>query len=613
MPNPVLSLIPWTGGVNRRQNPTLAHWSQLVRAEDVVYGFDGTKRKRGGQSRRNRVPMPGGPLDDHFTRDPTGAWSVSGGATITALDETSWRITQTTVGSPTTLTRTAPLEFTTPLTLRARLRPKFIEDTGNYFELQVNVGEVGDQRLAVRFTPSGLRILTGTGTYSAPSSVGTWNDIELTDEGLELFDTVNFHVWRFDLTGQVLTIYFDETLIFTSNAVITNTDSTGDGTVEMVIHAVTGATITDLDWIAVTSGLQEESVVTSLFEFPRPSTRLLGTVGRMVATVNGRVYVDEGDHTFSRLIYDNTDFGETDAVTAFDFASFKGNLLIGRSGKRPLLRWIPGTAAAQLIPGDPPPPRISILRIHAGRVWGAGDPSHPSRIYWSGLFNEEVWTTEAAGDFFDSGFIDVEPEDGNIITGIGATIYGELIVYKTIGIYRIQTTGSPFDFVFTTITNSLGAVGHHAIQNVQNDQLFVSPYGVHSLRTTERFGDLETAFLSNDIRKLWNETVNPVYLERAWAVNNEPQDRYELLLLTGTERGLNTRPNRIFTLHYGVQDELHPSGRWSVKRIVGGSMTMFRDENGEIKPFIGGLDGHVNRQDERWTHDFPQYQAKPIG
>jgi hypothetical protein len=133
---------------------------------------------------------------------------------------------------------------------------------------------------------------------------------------------------------------------------------------------------------------------------------------------------------------------------------------------------------------------------------------------------------------------------------------------------------------------------------------------VHSLLTTQKFGDYEESFLSHDIRNIWNQSVNPDYLRFAWGINNEPLDRYELLVSVGVDIDTTgVLPNRVLALHYGVRDELHPIGRWSVKKIRGGSASMFTDENGRRRAFVGGIDGFVNRQDEHYQHDFPVHLA----
>lgn len=599
----VFPLIPWTGGLNLKQNPTLADPSQLVQADDVVYDFDGTRHKRGGQQHRNRVPTLGGKLDDHMTQSPPGDWASSGALPLTLVSSTEWRGTTSTPSISRTLTRTYSPKFSAALTVRVKLKTTEILTSGAYLGFTVNPGSTGTvDQLAVRFSAEGVKLLTAAATYSIIStSIGTFNEMALPLGGRELYETTQFHTWRFDLTAaRTVLIYFDEILIFTSNA-LTNGASAKDGTASLVW--VSGDTIDALvDSFEVNSG-GEESVITALFDFPRPGANRR-TTHRLIAVSNGRVHVDHGSHVFSGPILDRQD-GAT-AQTLFDFASFDGRLVIARTGDKVPMIWDVGGAQAEALEGSPP--HISMLRVHSRRLFGAGDPRFPSRLYWSGLGNPEIWTTEFTGDFVDSGFTDIDKDDGGILTAISPSLHGDLILYKTTGVFRLRGTdfdNFSLDPIFKFV---LGGVPHHAVTNVLNDQYFVTSYGVHSLLATQKYGDLEQALLSNDLRDDWNTYINPDLLQYAWAVNNERFDRYELLLPRGVG-GLGRYPNRIFCLHYGLTDELHPSGRWSMKLIQGGSMIPFLDEDGSQHIFIGGMTGFVNRQDERFHHDFPSHKA----
>jgi hypothetical protein len=437
------------------------------------------------------------------------------------------------------------------------------------------------------------------------SSSGMMEDWNLTLSGQELYDTTAFHTWKFEMTADPrIKIYFDEILIFTSNVITTLGEA---GTNASVVLRWNSGSRIDVAIDDISVGLGEESTVMGLFDFPRVADGLVApTAHRMVAVVNSRVYIDTGDHNF-RLIADNYDeLVNSNPRLAVDCVPFMGKLIIARENQPGLLVWDSTAERAVLIPNSPPG---SILRVHQNRLWVLGDKNHPSRLYWSGLLNETVWTTENAGDFADSGFEDIDPEDGGIGIGLGPSFHGQLIVYKTTGIYRILGS-SQLDFRMEEITKALGCASHHSIQNVGNDQYFVSPHGVHSLLTTQKFGDYEESFLSHDLRNLWNESVNPDYLRFAWGLNNEPQDRYELLLSVKIDVDTTgVLPNRVFALHYGVRDELHPMGRWSIKKIRGGSAAMYTDEDGRRHAFVGGWDGFVNRQDELYRHDFPVHLA----
>ena len=610
-------LIPWNGGLMLRRNPTLAHPSQLAVADDIVYNFDGTRRKRGGQSHRNRIPIPGGVLDDHFTKDPPGDWTSSDATPpITLEDDTIWRGAMTSSGSV-SLTRLAPGQLPAAFTAQVRIETADLVTVGSYFEVLVDPGTgLGLYRLGIRFDAAGVKMETSDSVFELISTTtGTMEDWNLTLSGQELYDTENFHTWKFEMSeDQVITIYFDELLIFTSNAITTLGEA---GTQASVVLRWNTSSRIDvaIDDISVNPGIGvnqqgEESAVMGLWDFPRVADGLVApTAHRMVASVNSRIYIDTGDHK-PTLIADNYDnLVNSNPRLAVDCASFMGKLIIARENAPGLLVWDSTAERAVLIPNSPPG---SILRVHRNRLFVMGEKSNPSRLSWSGLLNEKVWTTEeTGGDFVDSGFEPIDPEDGGIGIGLGPSFHGQLIIYKTTGIYRL-VGDNPGNFVMEEITKSIGGASHHSIQNVGNDQYFVSPYGVHSLLTTQKFGDYEESFLSHDIRNVWNESINPAYLRFAWGYNNEPLDRYELLVSVKVDQGTSgVLPNRVLSLHYGVQDELHPVGRWSVKKIRGGSATMFTDENDRRRAFVGGWDGFINRQDERFQHDFPVHFAAP--
>lgn len=612
-----LPLIPWTGGLNRRQNKTMAHHSQLVLANDIVYDFDGTKQSRGGQSHRNKIPIVGGVLDDHFTQAPPGTWvyTVSDFILTHVNEESSYRGSATGSSGTTTIRRTyAPRFPDNDYSIRFRIKTNsIIGSSGTYFEVVVDGGAAGSgdaPKARIRFRGDGIGLAVNTSTTDLLSTtIGTFEEMDLSGSlGTDLYDATNYHTWRLDVTSDGrLKLFFDEQVIFTSN--VTNIKAAGTGAVDLTWKGGGAGTTIDveIDSIWVTHSGITESMVTALYDFPRPATKPFDRVDFMVAVVNGRVFVDPGDHSFSLLILDNYEENGSNDQTFFSFASFKGNLLIGRSGGRKILKWAPGTSRAVPLVGNPP--EAAILRVHKSRVFATADPSNPSTLYFSAFLDDEDWTTEDQGTFLDSGFEPIDPEDGGFTTGIGPSFQGELIIYKNTGIYRLQGD-DPENFVMSPITKKIGGIGHHAIQNILNDQYFLSPFGVHSLLTTERFGDLEYTFLSNDIRDFWNDQARRDQLARTWAFNNEHFDRYEILLSVEDDDTISSEHlNRILCLNYGATDELHPSGRWSVKLIRGGSGIIFQDEDSRNHAFVGGVDGFVNRQDERFTHDFPVYKV----
>lgn len=257
-----------------------------------------------------------------------------------------------------------------------------------------------------------------------------------------------------------------------------------------------------------------------------------------------------------------------------------------------------------------------MVRVHGNRLWLAGDPDHPSRLYFSEILNAEQWEPvdfeDQNQDFLipaDAGFLEIEPADGQRIRAIGQTHRGLLPVYKDQSIFSIAGNEIS-NFVVRKLTTAAGAVSHFGVVNAADDQFFTSRAGVHSLSASDNFGDLEQSLISRDIRDYWNEFVNVEALQQGcYMVDNEPLDRLEILVPTYAEGADGFTPNRILCLHYGVRNQLHPFGMWSVKKIEGRSMATTRLAGASrSRVLVGSTDGYLNLQDCESAIDFPAYR-----
>lgn len=171
---------------------------------------------------------------------------------------------------------------------------------------------------------------------------------------------------------------------------------------------------------------------------------------------------------------------------------------------------------AQNLAGSPPPFAFAIE--HLNRVWAAGDPAHPSRLYYSVDFLPDDWTNTG------SGFIDLSPSDGDGITAI-RSFRNQLFVWKGPykgTIHRIagsSPTGSD-PFARSTFTTGIGAVAHNATGTFANDLGFLWSDGTfHTLSTTQQFGDFEQTAVSRDINGWLRDHVNRSKLSQAQVVD----------------------------------------------------------------------------------------------
>ena len=117
------------------------------------------------------------------------------------------------------------------------------------------------------------------------------------------------------------------------------------------------------------------------------------------------------------------------------------------------------------------PANSDFIRVHRNRCFAAGNSTNPSRLFWSNLSDCATWTTA-------SDWVDVQPEDGDVITAIGPPIFDMLPIYKKFSTWALKGTG-PNSFVVVNISRNIGAKNHRSIANFKNVQLFdsVGPNG----------------------------------------------------------------------------------------------------------------------------------------
>lgn len=161
------------------------------------------------------------------------------------------------------------------------------------------------------------------------------------------------------------------------------------------------------------------------------------------------------------------------------------------------------------------PPNVKFIRRHQGRLWAAGDPSRPDRIYFSSPGNHEEWN-----GIGDSGAMDIDPGDGDVsgITAIFPSFRGALFVAKQNALYKI-TGSTPLDYKIEPVTYGLGCNSHNSAIAVDMDDIyFQSERGFHSLVLTEKFGDFEGAFLSADVQGDFNSLDDTLvqYTQGVW-------------------------------------------------------------------------------------------------
>jgi hypothetical protein len=141
-----------------------------------------------------------------------------------------------------------------------------------------------------------------------------------------------------------------------------------------------------------------------------------------------------------------------------------------------------------------------LINFH-GFLWSLNVSGARSRAFYSNFQAPELWT---AGQF-----LDVSPDDGDVITGVGI-IKDELVVSKQFRVYSFQGW-TELAFTVATLNEQLatyGCIANETFVNIGNDLLFLSYTGdiphIRSIQKT-RFADtVYGGVLSNDIEGTMN-------------------------------------------------------------------------------------------------------------
>lgn len=233
------------------------------------------------------------------------------------------------------------------------------------------------------------------------------------------------------------------------------------------------------------------------------------------------------------------------------------------------------------------PPTFAFAVPHKNRLWAAGNAALPSRLYYSASLDIEDWTTGG-----NAGSIDVDPDDGDRITGI-ASHKNELIVFKgpnKLSIHRI-TGSTPSDFARTTFVNGVGSINHNAIFRVNDDLVFLSPRGVHSLAATAAFGSYIEAFLSHPILSFYQDGLNHSVLYKSWGVNYQARGQ-AVFTVPAAGGGVKNL--------YLVYDYRFQPGRWSrwINYQDANCLAIIQTSDRKHRLFAGTTTGFVKELDE---------------
>jgi hypothetical protein len=277
-----------------------------------------------------------------------------------------------------------------------------------------------------------------------------------------------------------------------------------------------------------------------------------------------------------RVLYDNTPVAQTLATglsttARYQFAT-QNDILFIVNGENVNKKWDGTTFADQA--GSPPIAKY--IRVHKNRMFLAGNPTNPSRLYFSELGDPENWPVLY--------FIDIGKGDGDKITGFGVLL-DNLVIFKTNSIWVLQGD-SPSNFVLRKVVDGYGSVSQTSITNVKETLTAFTKDGVFF------FDGVRSALASEKIEKTI-KNLNKSYLSLASAVF------FDNKLYIAVPEGDSMKNNLVlvfdtlrtaWTLYRGI-----PVSEWVVWRKYNQDILLFgSSETGQVYEFGVGYSDDGN-------------------
>lgn len=200
--------------------------------------------------------------------------------------------------------------------------------------------------------------------------------------------------------------------------------------------------------------------------------------------------------------------------------SVSENVPTDQLGERlPILEGLDGAFDVDVF-GRGVPPNGRFAEVYHDALWVAGDYDHPTRVYYSRLFEPESFNTVQK----DNGWFDTR--DGEAVTGLKR--WGDLLIVGCLrACYAIQGFDSG-DYQMVKLSNYYGVLSHHSMVRVgpNSDLWAAGQEGVWLFNGS--FRDL----MKSDLRNHWRDDyrANKLLYEDCFAAEDRFARTYQLAI-----------------------------------------------------------------------------------
>ena len=259
-------------------------------------------------------------------------------------------------------------------------------------------------------------------------------------------------------------------------------------------------------------------------------------------------------------------------------------------------------------------PKFTHASYHLNRLFYQGISTGPSQVGYTAA--DQIFDSTGS----DTGIFPVGTGDGDQIIALSKPFYGSLYVFKGPQFGSVwQLSGKdPTDFQIVQVGYGSPVLNAKALVTTPTDIYWLSQFGVHSLQTTVKFGNVEEAFLSLPIQTLWRDRVlNRNKLNEAWGFWHPQRNIVGWAVQAQGYAG----PTWLLCYNYALSDP-KPGGKkfWSIWKLsnfsaISGATQLVTALDtthvGDPHLFIGGNKGLVYEGDQDYQ-DSDYYDAGSI-
>jgi len=208
-------------------------------------------------------------------------------------------------------------------------------------------------------------------------------------------------------------------------------------------------------------------------------------------------------------------------------------------------------------------PVFTHTTYHLNRLFYQGVSTAPSLVGYTAANN----IFDSTGT--DSGSFTINAGDGDQVMALSKPFYGSLYIFK--GPQKgsvFQLSGStPSTFAIAQVGYGAPVLNPRALVTTPTDVFWLSQFGVHSLQTTVKFGNVEQAFLSLPIQGLWRDRLlKRSALANAWGFWHPQRNIVGWVVTPEGE----TSQHWLLCYNYALSDP-KPGGKkfWSIWKLSG--------------------------------------------